>query len=122
VRRFEQLFVSTMVFVMGWLLLARIGERHPPYFARPRTIVDHFGRRPESARDAFLLLESASSSIPRRATVACRRQLDAPQPSDDLLYLICVGMLPDHTVQPSGLESTQYVVTFDDLRIHRVER
>ena len=120
-RRAEQLFVSTMIFVMGGLLVARIDERHPPFFASPRTIVDHFGRRPDSAREACLLLERASHSIPRRATVACRRQLNAPQPSDDLLYLICVGILPDQTVQPNGLESTQYVVTFDDLRIHRVK-
>jgi hypothetical protein len=121
VNRFEKLLVFAMALLIGGLLVVRLYERQPPYFAKPRTIVDHFGRRPESARDAFLLLERASSTIPPRATVACRRQLSGPQPNDDLLYLICVGMLPDHAVQPAGI-TTQYVITFDDLRINRVER
>ena len=107
-----------MILLMGGMLLVRIRERQPPYFAAPQTIVDHFGRNPDSARDAFLLLERASRTIPPRATVACRRQLDAPQPNDDLLYLICVGMLPDHAVQPYD-RPAQYVITFDDGRISR---
>lgn len=113
---FERLFIAAMILLIGGMLLLRISERQPPYFAKPQTIVDHFGRRPESARDALLLLERASRTIPPRATVACRRQLDSPQPNDDLLYLICVGMLPDQAVQPNGKQA-QYVITFDDGRI-----
>ena len=112
----ERLFVAAMILLIGAMLLVRIIERQPPYFAKPRTIVDHFGRRPESARDALLLLERASRTIPPGATVACRRQIDHQQPNDDLLYLICVGMLPDHAVQPFG-KPARYVITFDDGRI-----
>ena len=115
---FEKLFVVAMILLIGGALLVRIRERQPPYFAKPQTIVDHFGQRPESARDAFLLLQQALHTIPPRATAACRRQLDSPQPNDDLLYLICVGMLPDHAVQPYG-KPAQYVITFDDHRISR---
>jgi hypothetical protein len=116
VKPFEKLFVAAMILLMGGLFVLRIRERQPPYFAAPQTIVDHFGRHPESARDAVLLLQRASRTIPPRATVACRRQLDTQQPNDDLLYLICVGMLPDHTVQPFD-RPAQYVITFDDGRI-----
>ena len=110
-----------MVILIGGLLIVRLHERRPPYFARPLTIVDHFGRQPQSARDAFLLLQRASDSIPPRATVACRRRLEGPQPNDDLLYLICVGMLPEQMVQPNGSPS-QYVITFGDLRIQQGRR
>ncbi len=119
--RFESLFVGTLVFLIGGLLVVRLQERQPPYFARPRTIVDHFGRRPEAARDALLLLERAATTIPPRSTVACRRQLAGQQPNDDLLYLICVGMLPDHALQPGG-KPAQYVITFDNSRIIRVSK
>jgi len=100
----ERLQRTVIVAVSLLLAIAtawRFYQRRAPYFAAPRTIVDHIDRIEHPLRKTILLLEKVRPLIPRGAGVACFRSIDGRREADNANYLTAVGMLPHHVVLPS---------------------
>ena len=96
------------VVLLAAATVVRLVERGGPYFARPRTVVDHVSKEPHETRDVIVLLPQVEPQIPRGASVAVFRPHDGKATDDHGSYLTAVGLLPHHRVQPPF---TAYEVT-----------
>lgn len=126
-------------------LLHQLRDRKPPYFSRPRTIVDHSSFSRRSLPDFLLLIEKAQKIIPRGARVTAFRPVDGKARDEPLANLTLSGMLPRHVVVPGWMagddfsleELPDYVIAMDEVftqpgyrevaafpegRIYKVER
>jgi hypothetical protein len=75
--------------------------RHPPYFAAPRTLVEHVRTHEHEVHRTLLVLREAAPLIPKSAQVTVFRPLNGRVRDDSPNFLTAVGMLPDHDVLPS---------------------
>ena len=80
--------------------ILRFREHGGPYFARPRTVVDHVSKHPHETRDVIVLLPEVEPQIPAGATVAVFRPREGKATDDHSSYLTAVGLLPRHQVLP----------------------
>jgi hypothetical protein len=103
--------LQRVVVIAGAVLLSlaavvRLAGRGAPYFARPRTIVDHAGPREHETRQALILLPEVAPLLPRGAEVTCFRPRDGKAWNDDAVYLASVGLLPHQSVLPPWTAAT----------------
>ena len=75
-------------------------SRRGPYFAEPRTVVDHASVREHETHAALILIPQVEPLIPRGAAVTAFRPKDGKSWNDDGVYLTAVGLLPHHSVMP----------------------
>lgn len=99
--RLQRAVILAVSLLLAGALAWQFRERRPPYFAAPRTVVDHLDRIEHPQRATVLLLEKVKPLIPRGAGVACFRSRGGKRESDNSNYLTAVGMLPHHVVLPS---------------------
>lgn len=99
--RLQKAVIVAVSLLLAVALVWRFYERRPPYFAAPRTIVDHVDRIEHPQRATVLLLEKVKPLIPRGSGVACFRSIEGKRESDNSNYLTAVGMLPHQVVLPS---------------------
>ena len=100
--------------------IAQIRARKPPYFARPRTIVDH--SMSGSMQRVLTMLQHASTAVPRGARVTCFHPAGGGPHEEPLTYLTSVGMLPALIALPAGFaaeemsddQRAEYVIAVDD--------
>ncbi|HVR37589.1 MAG TPA: hypothetical protein VMU84_00725 [Thermoanaerobaculia bacterium] len=119
--RLQKAVIVTASLLLPLALIQRFYERRPPYFAAPRTIVDHVDRIEHSQRQTILLLDEVRPLIPRGAQVTCFRVINGKRESDNSNYLTAVGQLPHHVVLPpfaadslSKSEVVEYVVAIGE--------
>ena len=96
----RQLVVGATSLFLAVALMHRYYVRRPPYFAPPRTLVEHVDIIDHEARDALLLLPEVERLIPRGAGVTCFKPVNGKWQYDGVNYLTAVGLLPDHNVLP----------------------
>ncbi len=82
------------------MLVVRYADRRPPYFAVPRTVLDHVESREHEIRDALLVIPQAEPLLPRGAEVTAFRPKNGRAWNDDSVYLTAVGLLPRQSVLP----------------------
>jgi hypothetical protein len=96
----RQTVVGACTLLLCAALLHRYFVRRGPYFAEPRTIVEHVDIVDHEARDVVLLVPDVAPLIPAGADVTCFRPKDGKWQYDGINYLTAVGLLPKHNVLP----------------------
>jgi hypothetical protein len=74
--------------------------RRGPYFAQPRTVVDHADVREHETRQALILIPQVEPLLPPGGEVTAFRPKNGEAWNDDAIYLTAVGLLPDQSVLP----------------------
>ena len=96
----RQIVVGAASLLLVVALIYRLYIRRPPYFAAPRTLVEHVDIIDHEARDVLLLLPEVERLIPAGAAVTCFKPLNGKWQYDGINYLTAVGLLPNHNVLP----------------------
>jgi hypothetical protein len=110
----QRIIAGLGALVLCAMLIVRYGDRRPPYFALPVTVLDHVDVRKHELRDALLVIPQAEPVLPRGAQATAFRPKDGQAWNDDAVYLTAVGLLPRQSVVPPWAVSAgggvEYVV------------
>jgi hypothetical protein len=99
VTRKERVVLWAASLLLALAVFKHLHNSRPPYFSRPRTIVDHtvFGPLP----DILTLLQRAKRVIPRGSRVTCFRPANGRAHDEPLTYLTTSGILGDLVTLPA---------------------
>lgn len=121
-RKSATLIIATAAMLMTLVTLGkRVRDRRPTLTAK--TVVSRTGRIPQQSEDAILLLEQATAFLTPGASVVYVRPNRRTTRDDQIMYLVALGQLPRHHVQPPSVlaarsvpdQAPDFVITFEGI-------